>query len=1037
MMAINSGLAPLTARPPTPPKESTNKQANGNDSALSSYESNKPPLDTPDESPSSSADYSKASSGKAQKKVTIAIAKTKFHRLPTHGSKDSDSEGSVRRLPPSRECRSLKSILKSSSENSASQVGSKLIAFDQTSLTAMLRTTIQHLTSTSRTSRLDAYTSLLACLSAYEDASETADLSEKVVDIVTYIRRDVVARIESDGSLDTQLIAQALKVLTVLLCTSSVASLLPEDFCLFILDRSLATVEDKSSPKILVSHYMHMLEKQRFSVKIMTVDRVSRLLTALDLVTVRVKGNRVVCHRLMIYRRLLVQAKSVMAARVGTWIDHLISGMLSSLKDVRVRAIGFGVEAGLQLGTISSVSQSCTEVLNRASPEGKKVIDFLSSRLLEMVGSKEDGVHVPQIWSCMILFLRCRRRQLECWEQVKSWLVVIQRCLNSSDPQVKFQAHIAWSRLIFVINLDTSTSISMAKMLRQPMMSQLERKANDKLSKQAKQISRSTYCSLLYYAFRPEAEYAQLDMYWDLYVAQILPSSFAASKSDVNHACDILAALLSLNSRPKMWDENRANTNGPVKLDELPCLDPKWVRSRADKVIHIFEKLLTLAEWQTSNDRDAPILLAWQSFMSALGAASSKEVKASMDTMKTVSQILNLLKRLLGNVNQHSQESGDRFQGLDHGDPKEAFNKFKCLTQVAVAQIGSIPFLERRIVLTSHDCFEAAETPSSRLVKNPSSLGSPVIQLLKLLLMHTRIEEPDSTYTGALRFVIQIPLQSATTRRTQLSALRNLARLLAVDKPFDKGASVAFWRLLAEPACLCLQSSHQSDSLIASPQTSGHEFKDAVKILELGLHQRSSNATPAWLELYNCMSTSLRQDIGDDGLTIIMNEPLADVIKSYSDSIDESLLISITTLLNNAHWPQSLQSMDRAQKLLWGGIHAPQNTKPNDPFAKLLGTTDVILESVYKHLTTITVESTTSFLSSVTVLIGSCPPEYRESVLRRMHLGLNAWIEDPDEVLNSPDSSLLDGLLIQVSDSTRSRRLTDGICYRSTIFGWK
>ena len=1014
-MGINSGLAPLIARPPTPPKESTNKLANGNDSVPSSFEASHFQLDTPDESPSS-ADYFKNSSGKAQKKVTIAIAKTKFHRLPPHGSKDSDSEGSVRRLPPSKECRSRKSILKFSSEKPSSQHENELVAFDQTSLTAMLRSTIQHLTNTSRTSRLDAYTTLVACLSAYEDEPEMTDLSEKVVEIVNHIRRDIVAKTDLNGSPDTQLIAQALKVLTILLCTRNTASLLPEEFCSFILDRSISTLEDTDSPKILVSHYMHLLEKQRFSTRLMTIERVGRLLTALDMVTLRVKGNRVVCHRLMIYRRFLVQAKSVMAARVGTWIDHLISGMLSSLKDVRVRAIGFGVEAGLQLGTISSVSQSCTEVLNRASPEGKKVIDFLSARLLEMVGSKEDGVHVPQIWSTIILFLRCRRRQLESWEHIKSWLVIIQRCLNSSDPQVKFQAHIAWSRLIFVINLDTSTSISMAKMLRQPMMSQIERKASDKSSKQAKQIARSTYCSLLYYAFRPEAAYSQLDLYWDLYVAQILPSSFTTTKSDVNHACDILAALLLPNLRPKLWDENRANTNGPVKLDELPCLDPKWVRSRADNVIQVFEKLLNLAEWQTNNDCEPPIILAWQSFMTALGAAGSKEVKVSMETMKTVSQIVNLLKRLLEKVNQPFHENSDRRRELDHGDPKEPFIKFRCLTLAAVAQIGSIPFLERRIVLTSQDRFEAAETPSSRLIKDPSSLGSPTTHLLNLLLMHKQTEQPHSAYIDAMRTLIQIPLQSATTRRSQLSALRSLARLLFVENAFDRYASVTFWQLLAEAACSSLRLSHQNDSHNSSPHSPGHEFQDALKILELGLRQRSPKVTPAWLELYKCISTSLRQDIGDDGLTIIINEPLAEVIGGYSGSIDEALLANATTLLNNAHWPQSLQSMDRARRLLLGGIHTSQKTKFDDPFAKLLNMTDLILGSVYRHLTTLSVESTISLLSSVTAVIRSCPSEYGKSMLSRTQLGLGTWIEDSDEQLKpSTSSSLIDSVSIKVS----------------------
>lgn len=1013
MVSFPPGLTSLSARPPTPPKESSSRLANDHDTGLHSTIANRPLVDTPDESPSSSAENFKGLPERAHKKVEFSPW-TDFHRFPVSASRDSDSEGSIRRLPPSKECRSVKSILKACSANTTFLSDTEMLAFDQTSLLGMLRTTSQHLANPLRASRLDAYSALFASLSAYDEVPESKDLSEKVVEIIGHIRRDVSAKLEADGSLDTQLVTQAIKVLTVFLCTPSLAVSFPDDFCTFILDRSISSIEDAESPKILISHYMHLLEKQKFTSKYMTTDRVNRLLSALDGVTSRTKGNRIVCHRLMIYQRLLLQSKSVMAARAANWIDNMISGMLSSIKDIRVRAIGFGVEAGLQMGMISSVSQTFVEICNRRSSEGTKVVDYLCTHLVDMAVSKEDGIHVPQIWSVVILFLRSRRRQLECWEHIKAWIVVIQRCLNSGDPQVKFQANIAWSRLIFVVNPDTSTSNSMIKMLRQPMVSQLERKANDKNAKQAKQIARSTYCTLLYYAFRPTATHAQLNQYWDAYVAQILPSSFVVTKSDVNHAFDVLAALLSPSG--KIWDENRANMNGPVKPEELPYLDPKWIRSQANKIALLFDKLFDLADWRLGEDREASVLLAWRSFMTALGIASSKEVRVSTDTMKALSTVINQVKRLLDRRHRVSQGREVNEPGRpNEGEKSDIYLKIGILVQEAVAKIGTIPFMERRLILTSQDAFEAAETPSSRSTRDTGSLDSPSMHLLKLLLRSLQDQQPTSSYISTVKAVMHITLQSTTNRRAQFIVIRQVARLLSTDTVLDKGANLSLWHLLAEATSVAIVLPQHNDTHNASPQHPGQEYREAVKILELGIQQRSVKTIDAWKKLHDCIAASIRNEVCDDGVVLMMTESVADIIRKYSDVCDEALLVPAAILLRDAHWPQSHQSVERAQKLLWGAVHASHRSTSLSHFHSLWSMVDTLLGNAYGLLTTLDAESIRSLLSAVIVLIGSCPPEYQGTVLAQSQPGLAAWIEDAGGKLSSSISPLLTGVFLTVS----------------------
>ena len=1033
MTGFAPGIALIAARPPTPPKENAAKASPTNGLGITSM--SPVLLDTPDESPSSSAEYFKDSIGKAQKKVGFTLLGTQYHRFPI-GGLESDPEGQIRQLPRSRDCKSSKSILKVCKDNTGNLSSNELIACETTNFPAMLRSTTQHLASTSRSSRLDAYSTLLACLSAYDEVPEAQELAEKVVEVTGYIRRDVTAKNEGDGILDIQLATQALKLITIFLCNSSIAATFSEDFCFFILERSISSLEDEASPKILVSHYMHLLEKQKLASKYMTSDRGNRLISILDTVTVRVKGNRVVGHRLMIYQRLLGQAKPLMLSRVASWIDHLISGMLSTIKDIRARAIAFGVDASLQLGTSPSVSQACLEVFNRASADGMKVVDFLSSRLTEMANSKEDGIHVPQIWSVVIMFLRSRRRQLEGWEHLKAWLIVIQRCFNSTDGQTKLQANVAWNRLIFAVDLDTSTSTSMAKMLRQPVVSQLERRASEKNSKLSKQIARSSYCTLLYYALRPTATYAQLDQYWDLYVCQILPSCFTASKNDINHACNILSALFSGNGKPKVWEENRAN-NGLVGSEDLPCLDPRWIRLRTARIMQVFDKMFDLADWQLSKDGDAPIVLAWRSFTLALGNAGGKEVKVSMHAMHAVAHIINEIKHILERSNSKlARERNPLLIDItSKTDLSETFEKIGILVSEAVAKIGNIPFLERRLIQTSQNSFEAADTPSSRSSRDCGSLDSPVVHLLNLLLGNVQQIPIATSYVDTLKTVLNIPLNSTTSRRTQLGMLRNLGRLIKLDGAHQKEASITFWRLLAEGTSSALKHPQQNETHNDSPQYPGHEFRDAVKILELGIQLRCDRNRSTWRELHRDVVDALRKGVSDEAIGLVMVEPLAAFISKDGKACDDFVLAAAASMLEALHWPQSPQLMERAHHRLWGVTYLAPKTTLQDPFDKLYSMVGVLLSSSYAALEVLSSTTVANFLSATSKMIVSCPPEYISMVIARIQEGLAPWIEDAKVILSLRTSSQFRSLHPEVGTTELALCIANMLCFRAKNCG--
>ena len=866
---------------------------------------------------------------------------------------------------------------------------------DQSSLPSMLRSAALHLVSDSRSSKIDAYTSLLGCLSAYDDVPDPQELAEKVGEIAGAIRRDVVAK-NGDGTPDTQLAAQSLKLVTVLLCTKSTINLFPEEFCSFIFEQSLACVEDPTSPKMLVSHHMHLVEKQKFSPKILTNERMIRLITALSTITLKVKGNRVVCHRLNIYQRLVTQARPLMISRVGSWIDNLVAGMLSTIKDIRARAIAFGLEAGLHLGTTGSVSQECINVFNRQGADGTKVVDFLSSRLSEMTKTKDDGVHVPQIWSVVLLFLRSRPQQIERWEHLKAWLVIVQQCFNSNDAQIKFQANIAWNRLIFAIDLSTSTTISMAKMLKQPIASQLERKSNEKNSRLAKQIARSSYSTLLYYALRPSATHAQLDQYWDLYVADMLPKAFAGSPADIDYACNILAALLfNNNAQAKIWDSNKANTNGPMKPEDLPPLDSKWIRSKTQRVLDIFGKLFQLADWDfdaAPDERqpsDAPVALAWRSFMSALGNASSKEVKVSMDTMKAVAKIVDQLKHFLNQPSPNDKVNAANFK------------KFDTVLNDAVAKIGHIPFNEKRLLLTQSDALEAAaETPSSRGSSRSASLDSAATHLINLLL--TMKDGHDSAaLKGAMTSVVRVTLQNAISRQSRLKILRNLARHIpSEDATHQSQAALSFWTVVSIEMTAALRMPRTSDKHNDSPEYPGHEFRDVVKVLELGIHLHSEFILYPWTALYSYLCETMGAEVGNVGILLVVQDPLSEGISTEILKQSDDILISCAvSLLKSVQWPINSKIIEHAQMQLWGVMPMQQKSEPIDCFKPLQRLTNALLRATYASVESMSNGLVYSAVSAAMSVIVACPVYVRMHFVEQIQEGLALWIQDANAVM--------------------------------------
>lgn len=986
---------PYQTRPPTPPRGPSIRR---NHSSISEDSSSVIETlfatDSPDPSPSSSAEDAQPV-GRVQKRVGFSPW-TEYHKAPLICGNKAD-ENHFKRLPPSRERRTsyTRSILKPFARSMTSNLSAGGSAYSYESFAAMLESVVQQLAGESRTSRLDAYLVLSGTLKAYEGVPDRKAMADKMGLLMQFIRRDMCATTSDSGVVDTAMVVQTLKLLIILIWTPELSDYLSDDFQSFVLDRSLHVLEDHQMPKAIVTHHMHLLATQKFKSRVMTPGKANRLITSLDHIQDRVKGNGIIGQKLIIYQRLLEQVRPIMVSRVSDWVDQVFSGMLSTFKPIRSRAIAFGIDAGLTLGTISTVSRAVTDIFNRSTEDGKKFINLFCDRLSSMAVSKEDGAHVPQIWSVPVLFLRARRHQLEHWEHMKPWLHIIQRCFNASDTMVKFQANVAWNRLVFAVNPDISTGQAMMKMLRQPLVAQLDRKASDKHNKQVRQVALASYCNLLYYALKPSATHQQLDVFWTQYVSQVFTHGFLSNTANLIMGCQILTTLLG-DAQPRAWNENRANELGPVKPEELPRVDPKWVRSKVTSIITLLERIFNAAKWSVTPNQAAPTKQAWHSFMRAIGDAGSKEVKVSADCMEAVAEILNLLRRLW-------QKAPSNLDVTPIADSEAFVSSITTLLEIAIEHIGPLPFSEKLLLKGPKDLYHVTGTPSQKSAPGDGSQKTPIVHMLDLLLRPQPKLETTNSYRDLVKSLLQKAIRSRTARGTQLELLRDWTQVFPKDSSSALNSTTAsyVWTAIAELAGTSLTTLPATDHSSDSPRSVGHEYRDVVKILEVGLRFDNIGVSNHWEKLCEDLIRVVRREAGDGGVIIAIIEPLANLHDLKERNPSQDLGFNYASLcVENLIWPPNATAMERSRKAVWGVASTSRRTATFDPLDKTYDLITHFLTTSYQETDTVKPQSNRRFLRAILLLLERLPLSLLAIFLKRIQSGLAVWVKDEDRKLH-------------------------------------
>ncbi|KAI9766628.1 MAG: hypothetical protein M1840_006439 [Geoglossum simile] len=986
----------LTPRPPTPPRDSR-----PSDTVAAILSSSTPRSNSP-----SSTDSSYQTGEKTRKRVGFSPLTTSYHRLPAL-SGDSTSGIPLKPLPPSRDRKSSKSILKPFERpvplhpaDFSLLPGQGISPHSYANFANMLQSVVQQLAGTVRSSRLDAYIAISGTLKAYQDGTPDLEAMTKQMGLfMQFIQRDMRSTLDS-GSWDTALITKSLKLLAIFFWSPQLSGALTEEFCSFVLDHAITTIEDAQVPKALTSHYTHLLVQQKFSPKVMTASRANRLITALH--KDHIKGTGLTGERLGLYQKLLSQARPIMISRAAEWMEHLFSSMLSSIKEIRSRAVDFGMEAGITLGTTREVSRATSSLFNRET-DGTIYAEYLGKRLSRMVAEKEDGPHAAKVWSVVVLFFRSRPHQLEHWEHIQLWLRVIQECFNSGDITIRNHANLAWNKLVYSISPDAETSEKTVRMLRIPISGPLEKKGNDKFSVNGRQMALASLCNLLYYSLSPRAPAKQLDLCWGEYVDEVLGKVFLSGVGESDQACGILAALFD-GRQPKPWIVDRATQSGAITVGELPRLDSKWVRSRANRILKIVEVAFGRAPWNDNVNDEAPVQRLWLNFTKTISDAGSLEVKTSSELMEAMAHIFNMFQRIW--------RAGPRALGVGNKQPKDAFlRRFGFLVQTAMAHIGTISFTEKVLSLDSQQQFEAVSTPTHRSSSGsraPRLSVSPVLHLFQFYLQPPAGIAITPFYYDMVRELLEACCNSRSSRRTRMELVKQCVQALPTPTTTlaEPTHVTAVWEVIAGLSENAMLMAAQEKAL-NSPQPVGQEYRDMRSVLEWGAKYYQSCHFQTWNNLFIKFVNSVNQEMGSGGVAAAIIEPLALALKSeridYSDGI---ILAYGALILETTTYPRNRQALDNAQKALWGSIIGARKTPSFDPFDHLYQMINHFLVASYGNLPSIDDKHARTFLSQVSMLVEKCPLSLLSILLKRIQEGVAVWVEDADHKLTEKESEI-------------------------------
>jgi hypothetical protein len=178
-------------------------------------------------------------------------------------------------------------------------------------------------------------------------------------------------------------------------------------------------------------------------------------------------------------------------------------------------------------------------------------------------------------------------------------------------------------------------------------------------------------------------------------------------------------------------------------------------------------------------------------------------------------------------------------------------------------------------------------------------------------------------------------------------------------------------------------------------QPLGSEYRNIVRILELGIILSPGEPLPDWRELFAITIAQVTLEAGHSGRAISVIEPLSRVLKERVSKTGRPLSLAYCTMLiSNASYPGEKQALDAARRRLWGTSTGGSKSSSFDPYSHLYIYGRQCLEYSYKLLIGDSSETDNELLWSMSNLVNGCPAVLMTGLLNNIQSGLAPWILD-------------------------------------------
>ena len=944
MFSFNTAL--LRDRPHTPPKEKdTNECIDHAIRALNISVNLEQPsqLQTPPQSSPPPQQIEDQSPSQPLKRLRFHTEPSLCDEIESENPRLSNSQRSLRQIPPSKDLHSSRSILKPFDKPATSRGdGQPLRSSEFESFADMLESVIKQLAGGTQSAKLDAYNVLYNSIKAYDKVPDPEALSAKMPLLEDFVKRDITEYRKTTTFANTKLVVHALKLVAVLMCdTHRMAHRMRRDFIDWLMEDTISILQAVGKSKEATNHQLYLLTLDDFCATAMTGGRARRTLESLVTIHERVSGDAIQCIRLMMYLRLFDHAKRLMAKHLRLWFPVILHGALSGSSEVSKRALEAGAKGANDFGASPACSQTVMDFMHQASSGTGSNFDHSESELKHMLENPAESHKVPQIWSIIILFLRSNARALETWQYSQRWFKIIQQCFNSKDLSLNHRALVAWNQLIRAVHPTPSTRGHLLRTLRQPIVSQLQRTEFSRLGARVREVAVSSSCLLLYYVFCPGFSSEEYTTFWNDFVHGMLSRFKATNKEQMCAAHQVLASLLH-DSKLGFWtsDRVRRNSTNPVNTDEVPRLDPQWVRKNIDIVMKTLEMFLgcrcfeaTMTEVPNLSSRHA----LFRSLAAAVDESSAKEVKTSAATEHAITVITNSVLRLIGD---------DELSQIGKHELRSSY------LQCCWGYIDSMATSIRSSILVDRFLYQddigfvaGVPAPKHHHPQSSRTLTSPVIALLEEFFAIVRKQNVSNSSID-IEPLLRRCLGYSSSRKDKLSFLRACTRAMRLTgSTSDSSPPICEGIKCIIQLTASTLDGQQSDSRHGNAPRTGREYESVTRILKVALRSRNAGVWEAAENLLNTSKACAKRDAGNSACVLVTFAPLLKAINDSEAVLPLSRRIQCAAwLLVNAVKPSSQQSMNHAYRALWS--ESPPNEVGSGVFETLCSTTNSLLCAV-------------------------------------------------------------------------------------------